>query len=516
MDLVLLPLLTMLAAGVAFGENPQELDLTVRVDLQRGTVGSLSCPLKTKPVTWAELEGGQKAVNWDGRLIFANVTGSQNQLYRCQSGETFASVNVTVRDGPVRGAVHDTVGHCQHGKPCAIPCPSDKDEGASLWPGLVRRASCGRESDDDKSRRDDRRPPENPSLAGAGSADGDPVRGLRWGLFDGEVFWLTSPCREEGACKNDFVGEEAGRLFERDNVNTTLVENALGDPLSKTLVLDPVVESDLKGAFFCKLESTRRNDVVACFEARRMGPRARRITAIGRASLEQRLEGRGDSDRLVCLEDGLWSFPEAYCKIECPEVPNIPNAKLLTAECLASGHDVGSICRYKCNPGFYVKGNLHKKTQRKYFKLECLEGGQWVETSCEPISCPALPDVFQGMYTCTNGLYFDTVCTLQCQNTTENTEISCTKNGKWTAEFSMCPRLQGSCSAPPDANSVEYSCDQGTDIGAVCYPTCIVALDMDLRDPVILPSGTTADSLKHWMVPTKVQVRCLRCGSKIA
>ncbi|KAK2811724.1 hypothetical protein Q5P01_000157 [Channa striata] len=89
MDLVLLPLLTMLAAGVAFGENPQELDLT--------------------------------------------------------SGKTFASVNVTVRDGPVRGAVHDTVGHCQHGKPCAIACPSDKDEGASLWPGLEDELWWGEE-----------------------------------------------------------------------------------------------------------------------------------------------------------------------------------------------------------------------------------------------------------------------------------------------------------------------------------------------------------------------------------
>lgn len=46
--------------------------------------------------------------------------------------------------------------------------------------------------------------------------------------------------------------------------------------------------------------------------------------------------------------------------------------------------------------------------------------------------------------------------------------------------------------------------------GAVCYATCIVALDMDLRDPVVLPNGTTADSLKHWMLPTKVQVRHLR------
>lgn len=67
------------------------------------------------------------------------------------------------------------------------------------------------------------------------------------------------------------------------------------------------------------------------------------------------------------MEDGLWSFPEAYCKIECPEVPNIPDARLLTADCLASGHDVGSVCRYKCNPGFYVTGGLKKKTQRSVF-----------------------------------------------------------------------------------------------------------------------------------------------------
>lgn len=57
---------------------------------------------------------------------------------------------------------------------------------------------------------------------------------------------------------------------------------------------------------------------------------------------------------------------------------------------------------------------------RKHFKLECLEGGQWEETGCEPIACPAPPDIFQGMYTCTNGLYYDTVCTLQCSDTTNN------------------------------------------------------------------------------------------------
>lgn len=45
-------------------------------------------------------------------------------------------------------------------------------------------------------------------------------------------------------------------------------------------------------------------------------------------------------------------------------------------------------------------------------------------------------------------------------------EIRCNKDGKWTAEFSMCSGIQGSCPPPPpELNSVEYSCDQGTDVG---------------------------------------------------
>ncbi|XP_075994344.1 pappalysin-2 [Genypterus blacodes] len=210
---------------------------------------------------------------------------------------------------------------------------------------------------------------------------------------------------------------------------------------------------------------------------------------------------QGDSDRLVCLDDGLWSFPEAYCKIECPEVPNIPNAKLLTADCLALGHDVGSVCRYKCEPGYYVTGSLKKKTPKKYLKVECREEGEWEESGCEPISCPALPDVFQGMFTCSSGRQYGSLCTLLCPEPTETSVIRCTKEGGWTADFTMCSRLQGSCSAPPDVNMVEYSCEGGVAVGAICFPKCI----MDLRSPVVLPNGTAVDSVQHWMLPATVQ-----------
>ncbi|XP_016097486.1 pappalysin-2-like [Sinocyclocheilus grahami] len=210
---------------------------------------------------------------------------------------------------------------------------------------------------------------------------------------------------------------------------------------------------------------------------------------------------QGESDTLVCLEDGLWSYPEAYCKIECPDPPSVPNASLLVPQCHGGGHDVGTVCHYKCNLGYYVTGTLNKKPRKKFLRLECLEGGMWQEGSCSPVTCPPLPLMFEGMYTCTNNLDFDSICTLQCPDSTERSSIRCTKDGKWTEDFIMCKKIEGPCQPPLDLNLVEYSCEDGFDVGAVCYPTCIVALS----DPVVLSNGSSADTVEHWMLPSKVQ-----------
>ncbi|XP_052404990.1 pappalysin-2-like isoform X1 [Carassius gibelio] len=211
---------------------------------------------------------------------------------------------------------------------------------------------------------------------------------------------------------------------------------------------------------------------------------------------------QGESDTLVCLEDGLWSYPEAYCKIECPEPPSALNATLLVPQCHGGGHDVGTVCRYKCNPGYYVTGTLNKRPRKKFLRLECLEGGMWQEGSCSPVTCPPLPLMFEGMYTCTNNLDFDSICTLQCPDPTERqSSIQCTKYGKWTEDFTMCKKIEGPCQPPLDLNLVEYSCEEGFDVGAVCYPTCIVALS----DPVVLANGSSTDTVEHWMLPSKVQ-----------
>uniref|UniRef100_A0A4W4EG09 Sushi domain-containing protein n=1 Tax=Electrophorus electricus TaxID=8005 RepID=A0A4W4EG09_ELEEL len=210
---------------------------------------------------------------------------------------------------------------------------------------------------------------------------------------------------------------------------------------------------------------------------------------------------QGESDALVCLNDGLWSFPEAYCKIECPGPPAVPNASLVMPQCEGSRHDVGTVCRYRCNPGYYVAGTISKRTRKKLLRLECLEGGVWQNGSCSPVSCPALPPMFQGMYTCTNHLDFDSVCTLQCPDPTERSTIRCTKDGSWTEDFSMCEKIEGACPTLGELNQVEHTCDEGSDVGAVCYPTCTVPLS----DPVVLATNSTAETLKHWVLPTRVQ-----------
>ncbi|KAB0376892.1 hypothetical protein FD755_011336, partial [Muntiacus reevesi] len=152
---------------------------------------------------------------------------------------------------------------------------------------------------------------------------------------------------------------------------------------------------------------------------------------------------QGLSPWLTCLEDGLWSLPEAYCKLECDAPPVIPNANLLQPRCLQGNHDVGSTCRYECKPGYYVLGSTENK----------------------------LP-------------------------------ILCTKEGLWTEEFKLCENLQGECPPPTsELNFVEYKCEQGYGIGAVCSPSCVVPPS----DPVILPENVTADTLEHWMEPVRVQ-----------
>ncbi|XP_030920004.1 pappalysin-2 [Geospiza fortis] len=210
---------------------------------------------------------------------------------------------------------------------------------------------------------------------------------------------------------------------------------------------------------------------------------------------------QGTNQWLTCLEDGLWSLPEAFCKLECEAPPAVANAKLLVPRCLQGSHDVGSVCRYKCKPGYHVAESTADKPKKKFLKVQCLESGQWEEGHCVPVVCQPPPPVFEGMYNCTQGFELDSQCVLSCEQQGQQVPIVCTKEGLWTEEFKLCESLQGTCPPPPELNFVEYKCEQGHGIGAVCIPSCIIPPS----DPVILPRNVTAETMDHWLQPTRVQ-----------
>uniref|UniRef100_A0A8D0GZS7 Pappalysin 2 n=1 Tax=Sphenodon punctatus TaxID=8508 RepID=A0A8D0GZS7_SPHPU len=210
---------------------------------------------------------------------------------------------------------------------------------------------------------------------------------------------------------------------------------------------------------------------------------------------------QGMSQWLTCLEDGLWSLPEAYCKLECDAPRAIPNARLLIPRCLQGNHDVGSVCLYKCKPGYHVAESIEGKPRKKFLKIQCLESGLWEEGSCVPVLCEPPPPVLEGMYNCTNGFELNSQCILSCNSQSKRVPILCTKEGLWTEEFKLCENLQGKCVPPPELNLVEYKCEQGYEIGAVCTPSCLIPPS----DPVMLPENVTAETMDYRLEPTRVQ-----------
>ncbi|XP_063284309.1 pappalysin-2 [Pelobates fuscus] len=208
---------------------------------------------------------------------------------------------------------------------------------------------------------------------------------------------------------------------------------------------------------------------------------------------------QGMNEMVTCLWDGLWSLPEGYCKLECDAPTGITHAKLLTPRCLLGNHDVGSVCRYRCKPGYYVAETSERRTRRKFLKIQCLQTGLWAMSRCVPVMCSPLPPILHGMYNCTRGLEVDSKCTLYCGSHTATTV--CSKDGTWTEKLSLCQGLHGTCNPPPEINGIHYTCNDGHNIGTVCTPLCVYPPS----DPVVLAENITAETMEHWMIPTKVQ-----------
>ncbi|XP_015263086.1 PREDICTED: pappalysin-1 [Gekko japonicus] len=214
---------------------------------------------------------------------------------------------------------------------------------------------------------------------------------------------------------------------------------------------------------------------------------------------------KGNNSNLTCMEDGLWSFPEALCELMCRAPPPVPNADLQTARCHEGKHKVGSFCKYKCKPGYHVPGSS-RKPRKRAFKIQCGQDGNWLEGACVPVTCEPPPSKFHGLYHCTNGFQFNSECRIKCeeedtQSDHGNNVIHCRKDGTWSSSFHLCRGMQGHCSLPSQLNSgIKLQCPAGYGIGAECITSC-----PDHHEPILLRANETLQDIQHWMNPPRVK-----------
>ncbi|XP_075040806.1 pappalysin-1 [Mixophyes fleayi] len=217
---------------------------------------------------------------------------------------------------------------------------------------------------------------------------------------------------------------------------------------------------------------------------------------------------RGSNNVLTCLEDGLWSFPEAICELRCMAPSPLPNAALQTSRCRSNGHKVGSFCKYKCKVGYHVP-DASKKIRKKAFKIQCTKDGSWQYGECVPVMCEPPHIKFIGLYQCTDGFQYNSECRLPCEDSNNQSDlghniIRCQEDGTWNDSFHLCESMKGPCEPPHLSviDSLVVDCAQGYEIGAECNVTC---LDDERKEVVIMPLNVTERNLQHWMNPLRVQ-----------
>eukprot|EP00062_Callorhinchus_milii_P011402 gi/632957379/ref/XP_007894444.1/ PREDICTED: pappalysin-1 [Callorhinchus milii] len=223
---------------------------------------------------------------------------------------------------------------------------------------------------------------------------------------------------------------------------------------------------------------------------------------------------KGTNKSLTCLDDGLWSFPEALCELMCLAPSAVPNAIFQSSHCQQERHKVGSSCKYKCKPGYHVPNPL-KKIRKRTFKMRCTEDGSWQEGACIPVMCEALPDKFHGVHHCTNGFQFNSVCSINCSEAKDSESIQnvvrCRKDGTWNSSLIVCSSMNGECAPPHRLNDrIRLNCTDGYGIGAECTVSCLLRQ----TDPVLLASNMTSDDVKYWMNPSKAKKIICTAGLK--
>ncbi|XP_053380167.1 pappalysin-1-like [Mercenaria mercenaria] len=180
----------------------------------------------------------------------------------------------------------------------------------------------------------------------------------------------------------------------------------------------------------------------------------------------------GEDTSFTCQRNGRWSKAKAACVVQCSALNPVAydKGKLKTTSCIKGPQPVGTQCKVRCQEGYHVQD---ERTKRRFLRIICDEDGEWFGPKCIPNTCPPLPRMFTGAYTCTNGFQSGSTCTMSCpDDLTVFQTTTCMASGEWNGQLQICPLDKAKICPVPDMKvNIRAECDNSQP-GAECTVVC--------------------------------------------
>nr|XP_026693462.1 uncharacterized protein LOC100176005 isoform X6 [Ciona intestinalis] len=185
---------------------------------------------------------------------------------------------------------------------------------------------------------------------------------------------------------------------------------------------------------------------------------------------------------LTCNDDsdgdpyGQWSSDAPTCtRIQCSDPQPAPANGAINC---SDGTNIGSQCRYTCDPDFAVVGPPVTTCRN-------MGDGDYRFDNPAPVcqlkTCqPTYETLENGNVDCTNANVIHSQCTFTCHRGFElvgeavltcNDDSDSDPYGQWSSDAPTCTRRQCSPPPPPPANGA-INCSRGNNIGSQCTYTC--------------------------------------------
>ncbi|KAL4219279.1 hypothetical protein ACF0H5_021860 [Mactra antiquata] len=181
---------------------------------------------------------------------------------------------------------------------------------------------------------------------------------------------------------------------------------------------------------------------------------------------------KGDDTTITCQKNGKWSNPKAICVVQCKPLDDVAydNGKLKTTSCIKGPQPVGQQCKVRCQEGYHAQGG---RTRRRFLRIVCDDSGEWFGPKCVPNTCPSLPRMFLGAYTCTDDFNSNSVCTMNCpDDLSKYQSVKCTRNGVWDSKWDICfSDSKATCPVLASDDIFQFKCDHSNP-GGECTVTC--------------------------------------------